>query len=104
MSLKRTNFQRVFLLGAVLLVLMFSIFPFIQILSTSLKYQVDWGNPSLIPAQINLDAYKELLGISTEEIELPYRICIKTVILVFIFNSNSFYVISTRNCYILIGV
>jgi len=74
MSLKRTNFQRVFLLGAVLLVLMFSIFPFIQILSTSLKYQVDWGNPSLIPAQINLDAYKELLGTSTEEIELPETI------------------------------
>jgi multiple sugar transport system permease protein len=47
---------------AIGIVLFFCLFPFIQILSTSLKHQFDWGNPSLIPIKINLDAYKELLG------------------------------------------
>jgi multiple sugar transport system permease protein len=42
--------------------LLFCLFPFVQILSTSLKYQQDWGNPSLIPTRVNLDAYRELLG------------------------------------------
>lgn len=52
-------------------IVLFSIFPFIQMLSTSLKYQWDWGNPSLIPTQINLEAYKELLNIGQGEKELP---------------------------------
>ncbi len=55
----------------ILAIVLFSIFPFIQMLSTSLKYQWDWGNPSLIPTQINLEAYKELLNIGQAEIELP---------------------------------
>ena len=45
----------------ILFIVFFSIFPFVQMLSTSLKYQWDWGNPSLIPTQINLEAYKELI-------------------------------------------
>ncbi|RLD31926.1 MAG: carbohydrate ABC transporter permease [Bacteroidetes bacterium] len=55
----------------VMAIVLFSIFPFIQMLSTSLKYQWDWGNPSLIPTQINLEAYKELLNIGQAETELP---------------------------------
>lgn len=59
---------------AIVLLLLFCLFPFVQILSTSLKHQADWGNPSLIPAQLNLDAYKELLGFSQQEVELPETI------------------------------
>ncbi|KGM38787.1 Inner membrane ABC transporter permease protein YcjP [Olavius algarvensis spirochete endosymbiont] len=55
----------------ILLIVLFSVFPFIQALSTSLKYQWDWGNPSLIPTQINLEAYKELLNIGQEEKSVP---------------------------------
>jgi multiple sugar transport system permease protein len=40
-------------------------------LSTSLKYSWDWGNPSLIPRQINTEAYKELLNINQEVKDLP---------------------------------
>jgi multiple sugar transport system permease protein len=45
----------------------FAIFPFVQMLSTSLKYPRDWGNPSLIPQRINTSAYEELLGIGLPE-------------------------------------
>ncbi len=55
----------------IIIILLFSVFPFIQMLSTSLKYQWDWGNPSLIPTQINLEAYKELLNIGQLEKDLP---------------------------------
>jgi len=58
----------------ILLIVLFSIFPFIQILSTSLKYQWDWGNPSLIPTQVNLEAYKELLNIGQAEKAVPESI------------------------------
>lgn len=47
----------------VLLIVLFCIFPFFQMLSISLKYQWDWANPSLIPTQINIEPYKELLNI-----------------------------------------
>ncbi|TCS43112.1 multiple sugar transport system permease protein [Reinekea marinisedimentorum] len=57
-----------------MLLLLFCLFPFVQILSTSLKHQADWGNPSLIPAQLNFEAYKELLGFSQQEVELPETI------------------------------
>lgn len=60
------------LMVAVVLLLLFCLFPFVQILSTSLKYQADWGNPSLIPTQFNWDAYLELLGWGeTEELAIP---------------------------------
>ena len=62
MNRKRSLLQNILLTLAILAVLFFCLFPFIQILSTSLKHQFDWGNPSLIPVKINLGAYKELLG------------------------------------------
>jgi multiple sugar transport system permease protein len=56
----------------VLLIVLFSIFPFIQMLSTSLKFSWDWGNPSLIPTEINTTAYSEILGLGEQiEIEIP---------------------------------
>jgi multiple sugar transport system permease protein len=55
----------------VLLIVLFAIFPFIQMLSTSLKYQFDWGNPSLIPSKINLDSYRELLNIGQADKDVP---------------------------------
>lgn len=58
----------------VVLIVLFCIFPFLQMLSTSLKYQWDWGNPSLIPTQINSDAYKELLNIGQELKNVPESI------------------------------
>jgi len=66
---KRNLLQNILLTLAILLVLFFCLFPFIQILSVSLKHQFDWGNPSLIPVKFNFAAYKELLGFgeSTEE-------------------------------------
>ncbi|HJL85754.1 MAG: carbohydrate ABC transporter permease [SAR324 cluster bacterium] len=58
----------------ILLVLFFTLFPFVQMLSTSLKHQFDWGNPSLIPIKLNWDAYGELLGIQKPEIQVPESI------------------------------
>jgi len=58
----------------VLLIVLFALFPFMQMLSTSLKYQWDWGNPSLIPRRINLEPYKDLLNIGQEEKEVPGHI------------------------------
>ena len=55
----------------ILFIIFFVLFPFIQMLSLSLKYQWDWGNPSLIPRKINLEAYKELLNIDQAEKNLP---------------------------------
>lgn len=71
---KKGFLNRAGFLLLILLIVFFSIFPFIQMLSTSLKYQWDWGNPSLIPTQINLEAYKELLNIGQSEKELPESI------------------------------
>lgn len=58
----------------IILIVLFALFPFIQMLSTSLKYQWDWGNPSLIPRKINLEPYKDLLNIGQEEKEVPSHI------------------------------
>ena len=55
----------------ILFIIFFVLFPFVQMLSMSLKYQWDWGNPSLIPRKINLGAYKELLNIGQAEKSLP---------------------------------
>ena len=67
-------FQKIGFTLLILLIVLFTVFPFIQILSTSLKYQWDWGNPSLIPMQINLEAYKELLNIGQAEKSIPESI------------------------------
>ncbi len=58
----------------ILLVLLFTLFPFIQMLSTSLKYQFDWGYPSLIPQKINWSSYSDLLGFQKAEIKVPESI------------------------------
>ena len=55
----------------VLAIVLFSIFPFIQMLSTSLKYPGEWGGPNLIPKNLNLEAYKELLNIGQEAKNVP---------------------------------
>lgn len=57
-----------------LLIIIFALFPFVQMLSTSLKYQWDWGNPSLIPKQINTKAYAEVLGIGRQNAKVPASI------------------------------
>lgn len=74
--LKRKSFmQNLVLAAAISMILIFCLFPFLQILSTSLKYQFDWGNPSIIPEKINIEAYKELLGFSVKEnAEVPESI------------------------------
>lgn len=72
---KRTRAQSVILYGLVLALVIFCIFPFLQILSTSLKHPIDWGNPSLIPRVLHLDAYKELLGLNPpKKVEVPASI------------------------------
>ena len=58
----------------VLLIVLFCIFPFFQMLSMSLKYQWDWGNPSLIPKQLNFEAYKELINIGQDLKNVPESI------------------------------
>jgi multiple sugar transport system permease protein len=40
-------------------------------ISTSLKYSWDWGNPSLVPIKVNTEAYKELLAIGQDLKDLP---------------------------------
>ncbi len=59
--------RRIGFILAILAIITFSLFPFIQMLSTSLKYPAEWGNPSLIPERINTSAYKELLAIGQPE-------------------------------------
>ncbi|WP_409440299.1 carbohydrate ABC transporter permease [Psychromonas sp. GE-S-Ul-11] len=72
---KKTIKGRIGFALAIVLLVSFSLLPFAQILSTSLKHQYDWGNPSLIPQSINWDAYKELLGLTeVEEVEIPAAI------------------------------
>ena len=71
---KRTPLRRIGFVILVLCIVLFSIFPFFQMLSTSFKYQWDWGNPSLIPTQLNTDAYKELLNIGQDMKNVPQSI------------------------------
>ena len=72
---KQTVKSRVGFWVAILLLVSFCLLPFAQILSTSLKHQFDWGNPSLIPQVVNLEAYKELLGFTEEKkVEIPAAI------------------------------
>lgn len=58
----------------IILVLLFTLFPFVQMLSTSLKHQYDWGNPSLIPQRLNWSSYSELLGLQKKEVKVPESI------------------------------
>jgi multiple sugar transport system permease protein len=74
MVTRKTIFHKIGFVLLILLILGFALFPFVQMLSTSLKYQWDWGNPSLIPTQINTEAYKELLGIGQSLKNVPQSI------------------------------
>ena len=65
--------RRVFFALSVLLLLLFCLLPFIQMLSVSIKYSWEWGNPSLIPDTINRDAYGELLN-PRRNVREPYPI------------------------------
>ncbi|AEV29633.1 ABC-type sugar transport system, permease component [Sphaerochaeta pleomorpha str. Grapes] len=69
---KRKNFLKSLLfLLLVLSIVFFCLFPFAQMLSLSLKYPWEWGNPSLIPSLVNLEAYKELLNIGSDLKAVP---------------------------------
>ncbi|MFC5080716.1 carbohydrate ABC transporter permease [Vibrio thalassae] len=69
---KQTIKGRIGFALAIFSIVSFCLLPFAQILSTSLKHQFDWGNPSLIPQVVNLDAYKELLGLTERQtVEIP---------------------------------
>ncbi len=74
MVTSKSLFKKIIFALSIFLVVLFAIFPFIQMLSTSLKYQWDWGNPSLIPTKINIDAYKELLNIDQAEKNVPQSV------------------------------
>ncbi|HKK48890.1 MAG TPA: carbohydrate ABC transporter permease [Alkalispirochaeta sp.] len=63
----RTPIRSIGFFLLIISIVVFALFPFVQMLSTSLKYPRDWGNPSLIPERINTSAYKELLGIGQPE-------------------------------------
>ncbi len=69
--MQKNIFKKIGFFLLILFIVLFSLFPFIQMLSTSLKYSWDWGNPSLIPAKINTEAYQELLNINQEEKAIP---------------------------------
>ena len=68
---KKGFFRSVGFALLVIVIVLFAVFPFVQMLSTSLKYQLDWGNPSLIPRKINLESYKELLSIGQGLRDVP---------------------------------
>ncbi|HKK65923.1 MAG TPA: carbohydrate ABC transporter permease [Clostridia bacterium] len=69
---KRSTASRKFLFFLlVVLIVGFSIFPFIQMLSISLKYPSEWGTPNLIPERLNFEAYKELLNIGQRAKHIP---------------------------------
>ncbi len=53
----------------VFLIVLFSIFPFVQMISTSLKHPWDWKNPSLIPKHINTTQYARILGLTKTEVD-----------------------------------
>lgn len=63
---------------AVVGIVMFCLFPFLQIISVSVKDVQDMANPSLIPQRINLDAYKEILGL--KPIEATQNTAIKAIL------------------------
>lgn len=71
MVTQRSFPRRLGFLLLVLAIVAFSIFPFIQMLSISLKYPSEWGSPSLIPKNFNIEAYKELLNIGQTAKNIP---------------------------------
>lgn len=68
---RKSVLRKLLFLLLVLSIVFFCLFPFAQMLSLSLKYPWDWGNPSWIPSLVNLEAYKELLNIGSELKDVP---------------------------------
>ena len=62
---KKSVIKKIGFTVLVLSIVIFAIFPFLQMLSTSLKYSWDWGNPSLIPQKINIERYLEILNLNS---------------------------------------
>ena len=71
MVIRTSPLRKILFFLLVLGIVLFSIFPFIQMISISLKYTGDWGNPSLIPKNLNFEAYKELLNIGQSTKNVP---------------------------------
>jgi multiple sugar transport system permease protein len=65
--------KNIFFALAVILLVLFCILPFIQMLSVSFKYSWEWGNPSLLPKMINWEAYGELIN-PNRQVREPYPI------------------------------
>ncbi len=63
---------------AVIGIVLFCLFPFMQIISVSLKDVQDMASPSLIPENPSLDAYKELLGL--KPIEATQNAAVKAIL------------------------
>lgn len=64
MTKGRKIFNKVLLYVAIIAIVTFCIFPFLQMISVSVKDIHDRANPSLIPKEIHLDSYKEILGLT----------------------------------------
>ncbi|MDC7221764.1 MAG: carbohydrate ABC transporter permease [Spirochaetales bacterium] len=71
MVVKHRHLKNILFALLILAIVLFAIFPFVQMVSTSLKYSWDWGNPSLMPTKVNPDAYVELLGMGQSVQDLP---------------------------------
>lgn len=63
---------------AILSIVTFCVFPFLQIISVSVKDIHDRANPSLIPKEIHIDSYKEILGF--QEIDESKSKAIKAIV------------------------
>ena len=74
MVTKRSLPRKIGFFILVIAIVAFSIFPFIQMLSISLKYPSEWGSPALIPENFNIEAYKELLNIGQAAKNVPQSV------------------------------
>jgi ABC-type maltose transport system permease subunit len=71
MVARTTRVGKILFFLLVIGIVLFSIFPFIQMISISLKYPGDWGNPLLIPKNLTFEAYKELSNIGQSTKNVP---------------------------------
>lgn len=62
--------QHIILWVSVVALVIFSLFPIVQLLSVSLKPQKEWGEAHLIPKQITWVHYKEVLGLGQKGAQL----------------------------------
>ncbi len=66
---QRSLLQNIILWASVLFLVVFSLFPIVQLLSVSLKPQKEWGEAHLIPKQITFTHYKQVLGLGQSGME-----------------------------------